>query len=113
MTSAAAPLASGGSERKSPDWWLEAVLDQERRGELLAAFDLAERGLSEYPDDVRLKHRAVLALARTGATAEAARADRGSPPRSRQPRLRYARTAFSSFCASPCATAPAGASTAV
>jgi hypothetical protein len=72
MTSPAAPLPSGGSERKSPDWWLQAVRDQERRGELLAAFDLAERGLNEYPDDVRLKHRAVLALARTGATAEAA-----------------------------------------
>jgi hypothetical protein len=40
---------------------------------LLAAFDLAERGLGEHPDDVSLKHRAVLALARAGATDEAAR----------------------------------------
>ena len=46
---------------------------EERRGELLAAFDLAERGLSEHPGDVSLEHRAVLALARTGATEEAAR----------------------------------------
>src|SRR4051812_39120873 len=51
----------------------EAVLEAERRGELLMAFDLAERGLAERPDDVWLKHRAVLALARAGATAEAAR----------------------------------------
>ena len=53
--------------------WLEAVRREERRGEFLAAFDLAERGLAEHPDDVSLKHRAVLALARAGATDEAAR----------------------------------------
>src|SRR5207237_263244 len=46
---------------------------EERRGELLAAFDLAERGLEEHPEELRLKHRAVLALARAGATEEAAR----------------------------------------
>src|SRR3954454_4784612 len=51
----------------------EAVLEAERRGELLTAFDLAERGLAENPDDVWLKHRAVLALARAGSTGEAAR----------------------------------------
>jgi hypothetical protein len=49
------------------------VRREERRGELLAAFDLAERGLAEHPDDISLKHRAVLALARAGATDEAAR----------------------------------------
>jgi hypothetical protein len=49
------------------------VRHEERRGELLAAFDLAEQGLAEHPDDVSLKHRAVLALARAGATVEAAR----------------------------------------
>jgi hypothetical protein len=54
-------------------WWLEAVRREERRGELLTAFDLAARGLAEHPEDVRLKHRAVLALARAGATEEAAR----------------------------------------
>ncbi|MEA2496438.1 MAG: hypothetical protein QOJ29_4349 [Thermoleophilaceae bacterium] len=53
--------------------WHEAVLDAERRGELLTAFDLAERGLSEEPNDLWLKHRAVLALARAGSTGEAAR----------------------------------------
>jgi hypothetical protein len=54
-------------------WWLDAVKREERRGELLAAFDLAERGLDDHPDDLPLKHRAVLALARAGATEEAAR----------------------------------------
>lgn len=51
--------------------WLDAVRAQERTGELLAAFDLAERGLAEHPDDLALKHRGVLALARAGATAQA------------------------------------------
>ncbi|HZE04316.1 MAG TPA: adenylate/guanylate cyclase domain-containing protein [Solirubrobacteraceae bacterium] len=61
------------SERHSAAWWLDAVRREERRGELLSAFDLAERGLAQHPDDLALKHRAVLALARTGATEEAAR----------------------------------------
>src|SRR4051794_30465876 len=51
----------------------EAVLEAEHRGELLMAFDLADRGLAERPGDVWLKHRAVLALARAGSTGEAAR----------------------------------------
>jgi class 3 adenylate cyclase len=53
--------------------WLDAVKAAERRGELLLAVDVAERGLAEHPDDVWLKHRAVLALARSGSTAAAAR----------------------------------------
>jgi len=53
--------------------WLNAVLDAERRGELLVAFDLAERGLEDHPGDVPLRYRAVLALARTGSTTQAER----------------------------------------
>jgi class 3 adenylate cyclase len=53
--------------------WLAAVRDAERRGEPLAAFDLAGRGLEEHPGDVQLRYRAVLALARSGSTAQAAR----------------------------------------
>ena len=60
-------------ELHSAAQWLEAVKREERRGELLTAFDLADRGLAEHPDDLWLKHRAVLALARAGATEEAAR----------------------------------------
>lgn len=63
---------SENSER-APEAWLEAVKEEERRGELLGAFDLAERGLVEHPDNLRLKHRAVLSLARAGATDEASR----------------------------------------
>jgi tetratricopeptide repeat protein len=62
-----------GARHRSAAAWLDAVRAEERRGELLAAFDLAERGLTEHPGDLGLEHRAVLALARTGATEEAAR----------------------------------------
>ncbi|HEX4034409.1 MAG TPA: TRAFs-binding domain-containing protein [Solirubrobacteraceae bacterium] len=58
---------------RTAEEWLEAVRVEERRGELLTAFDLAERGLAEHPGEIALKHRAVLALARAGATEEAAR----------------------------------------
>jgi class 3 adenylate cyclase len=49
------------------------VRNAERRGELLSAFDLAERGLEEYPGEAALRFRAVLSLARTGSTSQAAR----------------------------------------
>ena len=60
------------AERSAVEW-AEAVRDAERRGELLTAFDLAERALEEHPDVLWLRHRAVLALARAGSTDEAAR----------------------------------------
>ena len=53
--------------------WLEMVRREERRGELLAAYDIANRGLEQHPEDVELAYRAVLALARTGSTSEAER----------------------------------------
>ncbi|MET0616108.1 MAG: adenylate/guanylate cyclase domain-containing protein, partial [Thermoleophilaceae bacterium] len=60
------------AERSAVEW-AEAVRDAERRGELLTAFDLAERALEEHPGDLWLRHRAVLALARAGSTDQAAR----------------------------------------
>jgi class 3 adenylate cyclase len=60
-------------EPRTAEDWLAAVKEAERRGELLTAFDLAERGLARHPDDVSLKHRAVLALARAGSTEQARR----------------------------------------
>jgi class 3 adenylate cyclase len=70
--------SSGEPSRDEPELrtaadWLRAVKNAERRGELLTAFDLAERGLARHPDDISLKHRAVLALARAGSTEEASR----------------------------------------
>jgi ABC-type lipoprotein export system ATPase subunit/tetratricopeptide (TPR) repeat protein len=58
---------------RSAEEWLAEVLHAERRGELLQAFDLAERALEDYPENGALRHRAVLALARSGSTAEALR----------------------------------------
>ncbi len=58
---------------RTAEAWLSAVRDAERRGELLSAFDLAERGLEEHPAEMALRYHAVLALARTGSTAQAAR----------------------------------------
>jgi hypothetical protein len=49
------------------------VRREERRGELLAAYDTADSALEEHPGHVELAFRAVLALARTGSTGEAAR----------------------------------------
>src|SRR3954447_26591541 len=68
-----APRSRSTRGSSTTDDWHEAVLDAERRGELLTAFDRAERGLEEHRDDLWLKHRAVLALARAGSTGEAAR----------------------------------------
>ena len=53
--------------------WRDAVLEAERNGELLLAFDRADRALALHPSDRWLQHRAVLALARAGSTDEAER----------------------------------------
>src|SRR5277367_1560138 len=62
-----APGEPTGSSRSAAQW-LSDVRHAERRGELLAAFDLAGRGLDEHPGDVELRYRSVLALARAGST---------------------------------------------
>lgn len=43
----------------------------ERAGDYLTAYDLAQRALERAPDDLWLRHRAVLNLARSGATDQA------------------------------------------
>ena len=53
------------------DGWLERVRGAERRGDFLAAYDLGQQALEFFPEDVALKHRTVLALARSGATRQA------------------------------------------
>jgi hypothetical protein len=45
--------------------------DFEPRTDLLAAYDLLMAELAATPDDIALKHRAVLMLARSGATEHA------------------------------------------
>src|SRR5271155_1594101 len=51
--------------------WLELVKRHERAGELFLAYDLARQALEKFPEDLCLKHRAVLCLASTGATRKA------------------------------------------
>lgn len=51
--------------------WLAEVRAHEGRGELILAYDIAQRGLEVYPDDLWLRYRAVLALAKSGATRRA------------------------------------------
>jgi class 3 adenylate cyclase len=55
----------------APAAWLARVRRLEGRGELLLAYDTALQGLAEHPGDVWLAHRAVLNLAKAGATARA------------------------------------------
>jgi hypothetical protein len=66
-------LPNGTSSQQPASEWLEMVRREERRGELLAAYDIADRALEQHPGHVELAFRAVLALARTGSTGEAAR----------------------------------------
>lgn len=51
--------------------WLARVRGHEARGELLLAYDTALQGLAEHPADPWLAHRAVLNLAKAGATLRA------------------------------------------
>jgi len=51
--------------------WLARVRQLEGRGELLLAYDTALQGLDAHPGDLWLAHRAVLNLAKSGATARA------------------------------------------
>src|SRR5436190_6166904 len=51
--------------------WLARVRSLEGRGELLLAYDTALQGLEAHAGDVWLAHRAVLNLAKSGATARA------------------------------------------
>jgi class 3 adenylate cyclase len=63
----------------TPDAWRERVYNFERRGMLYLAYDAALQGLdatTDGPDKDWLKHRAVLALARAGATEAAEEAFR-------------------------------------
>ena len=45
---------------RSPADWLVEIKRYEREGELLQAYDTARQGLAKYPNDLALKHRAVL-----------------------------------------------------
>src|SRR5262245_1121673 len=56
---------------KTASVWLDEARAQQREGELFRAYDLATQGLAQHPDNLELKHCAVLSLASTGATRQA------------------------------------------
>src|SRR6266403_3764154 len=56
---------------KPIDAWIAEIHNANARGELLQAYDLAERALEDFPEDSVLRYNAVLALARAGATRQA------------------------------------------
>jgi hypothetical protein len=60
-----------GARSRTAGDWLAAARRYEREGELFQAYDVAMQGLHRFPKDLRLKHRAVLCLASTNATAQA------------------------------------------
>lgn len=60
-----------GIPQKTPEEWLAEAGRWERDGELFRAYDIAVRGLAQYPDALPLKYRAVLCLASSGATRQA------------------------------------------
>jgi hypothetical protein len=47
---------------------VQAIRAAERQGDVLRAYDIAQRGLADDGDDLWLRHRAVLDLARSGST---------------------------------------------
>ena len=63
----------GDGVAEQPEAWLEGVRDREHAGDFMAAYDLARRALRSHPDHPGLQHRCLLALARAGASSEAAR----------------------------------------
>jgi hypothetical protein len=65
------PGAATAQSRTAGDF-LRAARQWEREGDLLRAYDILMRGLARYPQDLALRHRAVLCLASTQATAQAA-----------------------------------------
>ena len=63
----ATPAADTPSQDLTAEGWRALANKVFRNGEFFRAFDLAQAGLRAYPDDLALKHRAVLSLANSGA----------------------------------------------
>ena len=65
--------------------WLDMLLGPEKSGDHLRAYDVAREAIAQHPDNPELRYRAVLALARCGATTTAIHEfaalglDRGNP----------------------------------
>ncbi len=55
------------ASRIGVDEWLSRYDLARRAGDFIHAYDLARQALTQHPDDMRLEHRALLALVRSGA----------------------------------------------
>lgn len=55
-------------EKMNSEEFLDGIRKFATRGEQLSAYDLSVKALSDFPDDLRIKHQSVLSLARAGAT---------------------------------------------
>ncbi len=64
-------MTASVSASRTAESWLAAAIAAEKAGQFFSAYDTAIRGLAAYPGNHALGHRAVLALARSGATAPA------------------------------------------
>jgi class 3 adenylate cyclase len=64
--------AAGVPASRSAEEWIAEARRHERSGELFRAYDIAMQGLEEHPGELALKYQAVLCLASTGATRQAA-----------------------------------------
>jgi hypothetical protein len=65
------PIGQSESTPRQLAQWHADIRNEMNRGELLQAYDLADRALTDFPEDPRLKYMAVLSLARAGATRQA------------------------------------------
>jgi class 3 adenylate cyclase/tetratricopeptide (TPR) repeat protein len=63
----AAPATDTPPQELPAEGWLALANKVFRNGEFFRAFDLAQAGLRAHPDNLALKHRAVLSLANSGA----------------------------------------------
>lgn len=67
------PTVGAGEGRSREAEWVDEVRRHEASGDYFIAFDTARHGLEHHPESRDLKYRAVLALARAGATTQARR----------------------------------------
>ena len=71
LTTAQSDLPVNEPGNRSVGEWLDNVNAAMARGELIEAYDLSERALADFPEDLELRYKAVLILGRSGATGRA------------------------------------------
>ncbi len=62
------PKQESAGQTRTTQEWSDLIKTADQAGEFLMAFDLANKALTEFPNDTKLQYLAVLARARSGAT---------------------------------------------